>query len=397
MEFVQFHPTGMVWPPGVRGLLVTEAVRGEGGHPAQHATASASCGSTCPTSGATSTPRPTTRPGAGSRRSPRGARPTRGSRPSSPRGTTSRARSTPRSARAAAHRTAACSSTSATCPRSASAGSCPRCTTSSRRSPTSTSRRARWRSARRCTTSWAACRSKPRPAPRPCRGLYAAGEVAGGMHGANRLGGNSLSDLLVFGARAGRRGRDAALADSAAPHVSPYQLRRAQEELEAPLIRVAGDGDGNGVGPGDGNRAGPGEDPYRLQEDLQTTMQSLVGIFRTDEDLAHAHRAARRPQRSLGSASAPSASRAYNPGWNLVFELRNLLIVSEAVARSARVRDREPRRPQPARLPRDRSRMGACQLSRPARRRRDARRPRADGRRCPTSSARSSSKEPVHA
>jgi succinate dehydrogenase / fumarate reductase flavoprotein subunit len=166
------------------------------------------------------------------------------------------------------------------------------------------------------------------------RGLYAAGEVAGGMHGANRLGGNSLSDLLVFGARAGAAAADAARADTGTPHVSPYQLRRAQEELEVPLIRIAADTDGNGAQPDEGGRR---EDPYRLQEDLQTTMESLVGIFRVEEDLAKAIEQLAVLNRRWHRLRAVG-ERAYNPGWNLVFELRNLLIVSEAVARSARTR-----------------------------------------------------------
>ncbi|MGZ8502646.1 MAG: FAD-binding protein, partial [Candidatus Limnocylindrales bacterium] len=93
-------------------------------------------------------------------------------------------------------------------------------------------------------------------------GLYAAGEVAAGLHGANRLGGNSLSDLLVFGQRTGAAAAaDAATMDEV-PRVDPVQIRAAAEELAAPF------------GPG------PGEDPYRLHEELQATMQSLVGIFR---------------------------------------------------------------------------------------------------------------------
>ena len=150
-------------------------------------------------------------------------------------------------------------------------------------------------------------------------GLYAAGEVAAGLHGANRLGGNSLSDLLVFGQRTGA----AAAADAAAmdevPRVDPVQIRAAAEELAAPFA------------------PGPGEDPYRLHEELQTTMQSLVGIFRTEADL---HEAIGR----LAGLYArwPSirvaGGRAYNPGWGLVYELRNMLVVSEAIARSARQR-----------------------------------------------------------
>jgi succinate dehydrogenase / fumarate reductase, flavoprotein subunit len=149
-------------------------------------------------------------------------------------------------------------------------------------------------------------------------GLFAAGEVAGGMHGANRLGGNSLSDLLVFGQRAGEGAAEFA-AQRREPYVDPTQLRRAERELEEPLA------------------SRDGENPYRLREELQATMQSRVGIFRTEADLDEAidRMADIRRRAEHLSVTGP---RAYNPGWNLVFELRNLIDVSEAVARSARQR-----------------------------------------------------------
>ncbi len=150
-------------------------------------------------------------------------------------------------------------------------------------------------------------------------GLYAAGEVAAGMHGANRLGGNSLSDLLVFGQRTGAAAAAEAATFDEVPQVDPVQIRAALEELAAPFAEE------------------PGEDPYRLHEELRSTMQSLVGIFRSDADLHEAtgrlaglH--ARWPEVRVGGG------RAYNPGWGLVFELRNMLIVAEAIARSARQR-----------------------------------------------------------
>ncbi len=150
-------------------------------------------------------------------------------------------------------------------------------------------------------------------------GLFAAGEVAGGMHGANRLGGNSLSDLLVFGQRTGAAAAaDAATLDEV-PQVDPVQIRAALAELDAPFA------------------SDPGADPYRLHEELQATMQSLVGIFRTEADL---HEAIGR----LAGLSARwptvrvTGGRVYNPAWGLVFELRNMLIVSEAIALSARQR-----------------------------------------------------------
>jgi succinate dehydrogenase / fumarate reductase flavoprotein subunit len=147
-------------------------------------------------------------------------------------------------------------------------------------------------------------------------GLFAAGEVAGGMHGANRLGGNSLSDLLVFGARtgAGAAARAAGLKDQ--PYVDPVQVRDAARELAAPLERAHG------------------EDPYALQRDLQDVMQRLVGIYRIDTDLQEAIGELAK-LRARWPGLAVGGGRIYNPGWNLVFEVRNLLIVSEAIARSA--------------------------------------------------------------
>jgi succinate dehydrogenase / fumarate reductase flavoprotein subunit len=149
-------------------------------------------------------------------------------------------------------------------------------------------------------------------------GLFAAGEVAGGMHGANRLGGNSLSDLLVFGQRAGL-GAASFAAERDEPYVDPIQVRQAERELDEPFTTP------------------DGADPYRLREELQDTMQSRVGIFRVEADLDEAlERLAN--IRTRAARLCVSGPRAYNPGWNLVFELRNLIDVSEAITRSARQR-----------------------------------------------------------
>ncbi len=150
-------------------------------------------------------------------------------------------------------------------------------------------------------------------------GLFAVGEVSGGMHGANRLGGNSLSDLLVFGARTGAGAAAYAAANPADPYVDPMQVGDAERDLEAPLARTEGD------------------DPYAIQRDLQDTMQRLVGIFREEADLAEALKELA-ALRERWAAVRVTGGRAYNPGWNLAFELRNLLIVSEAITRSARQR-----------------------------------------------------------
>jgi succinate dehydrogenase / fumarate reductase flavoprotein subunit len=150
-------------------------------------------------------------------------------------------------------------------------------------------------------------------------GLFAAGEVAGGMHGANRLGGNSLSDLLVFGQRTGAGAAAFAASQPEISYVDPAAIQSAATELAAPLEK------------------GTGEDPYRLHEELRSLMQTHVGIFRTEEDLDEA--IGRIGElRARWPAIRISGGRAYNPGWGLVYELRNMLIVSEAIARSAKQR-----------------------------------------------------------
>jgi succinate dehydrogenase / fumarate reductase flavoprotein subunit len=150
-------------------------------------------------------------------------------------------------------------------------------------------------------------------------GLFAAGEVAAGMHGANRLGGNSLSDLLVFGARTGSGAAAHARTIEGQPHVDPVQVRAALRELEAPLERRGG------------------EDPYAVMRDLQVLMQQRVGIFRVEEDLDAALVELEALRRRWETVCV-DGGRAFNPGWNLVFELGNLLTISEAIARSARQR-----------------------------------------------------------
>jgi succinate dehydrogenase / fumarate reductase flavoprotein subunit len=147
-------------------------------------------------------------------------------------------------------------------------------------------------------------------------GLYAAGEVAGGMHGANRLGGNSLSDLLVFGMRAGAGAAAFARTEAAVPDADSDQLEVELVSLAAPFRRP------------------DGENVYHLQAELQDTMQSLVGIYRSEEDLEQAIRRIEDLRRRW-FRSRVIGDRSYNPGWDLVFELRNLLTVSEAIARSA--------------------------------------------------------------
>ncbi|MEI5103678.1 fumarate reductase/succinate dehydrogenase flavoprotein subunit [Streptomyces sp. PmtG] len=159
-------------------------------------------------------------------------------------------------------------------------------------------------------------------AARGVPGLFAAGEVAGGMHGSNRLGGNSLSDLLVFGRRAGLYAARYADELAVRPIVDDPQVDTAAAEALRPF---------SAEGPEDG--ATP-ENPYTLHQELQQTMNDLVGIIRREgemeqalEKLAELRVRARR--------AGVEGHRQFNPGWHLALDLRNMLLVSECVARAA--------------------------------------------------------------
>jgi len=146
-------------------------------------------------------------------------------------------------------------------------------------------------------------------------GLFAAGECAAGLHGANRLGGNSLSDLIVFGQRAGEYAAKYAR-ENGAGSVNPQQVDEIAREAVAPL-----------------NREG-GPRPYDIQFELQDFMQDLVGIVRTEKDMALALTKLADMKKRAANVSA-GGNREYNPGWHTAIDLRNLLTVSEAIALSA--------------------------------------------------------------
>ena len=155
-------------------------------------------------------------------------------------------------------------------------------------------------------------------------GLYAAGEVAGGMHGSNRLGGNSLSDLLVFGRRAGH---------NAAYYTPPAQGRRVRRSTEDD-VRAAARAALAPFEIEDG-----GENPYTIQKDLQDVMQRLVGIIRKARGAARSRSVEIGKLKERAKRLAVEGHRQYNPGWHLAIDLTNMLIVSECIAKAALERE----------------------------------------------------------
>ena len=288
MEFVQFHPTGMVWPPGVVGLLVTEAVRGEGGilwnasgdrfmerYDAKRLELST-------------------------------------------RDVVARAiytevkegRGTPRGGVLldVSHLPAA---------------------TIRRKLPGMYDQflelagvditRAPMEVGPTCHYVMGGVKVEAETGASTVPGLFAAGECSGGMNGANRLGGNSLSDLLVFGKRAGESAARAA-AGAHTARVDLTQISAAAHELTSFF-------DGAGT-----------EDPYAVEADLQSTMHDLVGIFRDEAGLTSALAKLAELRDRAARARVPSGGRAFNPAWNVCRDLRNMLACAEAVARSALLR-----------------------------------------------------------
>ncbi|MFD5949619.1 fumarate reductase/succinate dehydrogenase flavoprotein subunit [Streptomyces collinus] len=163
-------------------------------------------------------------------------------------------------------------------------------------------------------------------AARGVPGLYAAGEVAGGMHGSNRLGGNSLSDLLVFGRRAGRYAAEyTAGLGAARPVVDDAQIDAAAAEALRPFSAEAETEEPAG---------GPPENPYTLHQALQQTMNDLVGIIRREAEMEQALQKLAE-LRVRARRAGVEGHRQFNPGWHLALDLRNMLLVSECVARAA--------------------------------------------------------------
>jgi succinate dehydrogenase / fumarate reductase flavoprotein subunit len=148
-------------------------------------------------------------------------------------------------------------------------------------------------------------------------GLFAAGEVSGGMHGSNRLGGNSLSDLLVFGRRAGMGAVEyLSSLGGARPEASDADLEAARSEATAPLERSGG------------------ENPYTVHAEVQQTMSDLVGIIRKEEEIKAALAELEKLRARAANVSAEGGP-AYNPGWHLALDLRNIVLIADCVAQAA--------------------------------------------------------------
>ncbi|HEY4677915.1 MAG TPA: FAD-binding protein, partial [Candidatus Angelobacter sp.] len=287
MEFVQFHPTGMVWPPGVQGILVTEAVRGEGGI----------------------------------LRNKNGERFMEKYDPKrmelSTRDVVARSIYTEvREGRGSEHGGAYLDISHK--PAEYVKQKLPSMYHQFKELADVDITKGPMEVGPTCHYMMGGIRVEAETAASSLPGLFAAGECAAGLHGANRLGGNSLSDLLVFGRRAGLSAA-AYAAKAPAAAIDDQQIAEAEHDMLAPFDR------------------GEGENPYTVHRDLQEVMQNLVGIFRVDEDMTKAMGELEK-LKARAARVRVEGSRLFNPGWHLSKDLKSMLTVSEAVTRSAMAR-----------------------------------------------------------
>jgi succinate dehydrogenase / fumarate reductase flavoprotein subunit len=287
MEFVQFHPTGMVWPPGVQGILVTEAVRGEGGI----------------------------------LRNRVGERFMEKYDPKrmelSTRDVVARSIYTEvKQGRGTEHGGAYLDISHK--PAEYVKKKLPSMYHQFKELADVDITKGPMEVGPTCHYMMGGIRVDAETAQSTLPGLFAAGEAAAGLHGSNRLGGNSLSDLLVFGRRAGLAAAEYA-GRAPASSFDNSQTDQAEKELLAPFSNVSS------------------ESPYAVHRDLQEVMQNLVGIYRTEEDLKKALLELDRLKARSAKASV-EGSRLFNPGWHLSHDLKAMLIVSEAVTHSALAR-----------------------------------------------------------
>ena len=284
-EFVQFHPTGMIWPPGVIGILVTEAVRGEGGllknskgerfmekYDAERMELSTRDVVARAIYTENKEGRGTPHGGAFLDISHRGADYIKKKLPSM------------------YHQFKELADVDIT-------------TGPMEVGPT-------------CHYSMGGVRVDAETTATSVPGLFAAGEVAAGLHGANRLGGNSLSDLLVFGRRAGLYAAEYAKKNKSELKINEKDVSDSEKEMLSFFEKDSG------------------ENPYSVHKDLQELMQSYVGIFRTEEDLKYAVENLKVLKERAKKVKV-DGSRMYNPGWHMAYDLQSMILYSEAIAKCA--------------------------------------------------------------
>jgi succinate dehydrogenase / fumarate reductase, flavoprotein subunit len=311
MEFVQFHPTGMVWPPSVRGILVTESVRGDGGvlrnsegkrfmfnyvpdvFRAQYAETEEEAD------------RWYTDPD-NNRRPPELL----------PRDEVARSINSEIKAGRGSPHGGVFLDVSTRMPAAEIMRRLPSMHHQFKELADVDITKEPMEVGPTCHYVMGGVEVEPDTAATAVPGLFAAGEVAGGFHGSNRLGGNSLSDLLVFGRRAGLGAVEYLDGLDGAPTAPEADIAAAAAEAVAPLERSGG------------------ENPYTVHSELQQTMNDLVGLIRRESEMTTALKELEKYKERVAQVSAEGGT-GYNPGWHLALDLRNMLLVAECVAMAA--------------------------------------------------------------
>jgi succinate dehydrogenase / fumarate reductase flavoprotein subunit len=311
MEFVQFHPTGMVWPPSVRGILVTESVRGDGGvlrnsegkrfmfdyvpdvFRAQYAETEEEAD------------RWYTDPD-NNRRPPELL----------PRDEVARSINSEIKAGRGSPHGGVFLDVSTRMPAAEIMRRLPSMHHQFKELADVDITKEPMEVGPTCHYVMGGVEVEPDTAATAVPGLFAAGEVAGGFHGSNRLGGNSLSDLLVFGRRAGLGAVGYLDGLSGQPEAPAAAIDAAAAEATAPLERSGG------------------ENPYSVHSELQQTMNDLVGLIRRESEMTTALKELEKYKHRVAQVSAEGGT-GYNPGWHLALDLRNMLLVAECVAMAA--------------------------------------------------------------
>jgi succinate dehydrogenase / fumarate reductase, flavoprotein subunit len=311
MEFVQFHPTGMVWPPSVRGILVTESVRGDGGvlrnsegkrfmfnyvpdvFRAQYAETEEEAD------------RWYTDP-ENNRRPPELL----------PRDEVARSINSEIKADRGSPHGGVFLDVSTRMPAAEIMRRLPSMHHQFKELADVDITKEPMEVGPTCHYVMGGVEVEPDTAATAVPGLFAAGEVAGGFHGSNRLGGNSLSDLLVFGRRSGLGAVEYLDGLSEAPTAPEADIAAAAAEAVAPLERSGG------------------ENPYAVHSELQQTMNDLVGLIRRESEMTTALKELEKYKERVAKVSAEGGT-GYNPGWHLALDLRNMLLVAECVAMAA--------------------------------------------------------------